>query len=256
MIGAAWLYVGYDRMGKGFGTGANFERDAGGGEAEFPALRISDCVEIPAQPGVTAQKVELAALGNEDPVVNFRIRGQELRDGDIRIRPVGLEEFGDIQSEQVDSTENAVVIFTREMPTVPALKMIAENHAELDVDMSPLPVEAGAGVSHLSDFLPGPDLLSRDGGGRAEVSIEGKKWTLPPVMMNDHVFAVVAQRRGGVDVNDGAVGDRSNFIEGISAAVATHRPDVDPFVKTGVNDPDAGPSLVSRKAVGSPFPGL
>ena len=172
MVPRGGLHVGDDRRLHRLVARLDRERYAGGGKRDFPAHRILNAVELPAEPGITLKEGQAARFRHEHPVVDLGLGREKLRDRDRGIGPVGFEERGDVESGEIDPVVDPVVILVREMLFVPALEMVAEDEIELDVDVRPLAVDAITGVSHLPDRLAGGDRLSGLGGGRTEVCVE------------------------------------------------------------------------------------
>ena len=57
-------------------------------------------------------------------------------------------ELGNIDSDEIETVEQAVLVFAGEVTFIPALETVTQNHAELEVNMSSFAVNSGSGVTH------------------------------------------------------------------------------------------------------------
>ena len=74
-------------------------------------------------------------------------------------------------------------------------------------------------------------------------------------MVFDHdVFPIVRVAGHGVDVHDFAIGNGTHFVEWLTAPVAVQGANVDPFMKTGVNDACRSLHRIAYKTVATAFP--
>ena len=73
-------------------------------------------------------------------------------------------------------------------------------------------------------------------------------------MFDHNVFAVIRIAGHEIRVHDFAICNGAHFIERFAAGVAMQAADIDPFVKSGVNEPDCGLDRITHKTILAAFP--
>lgn len=131
-------------------------------------------------------------VGNDDLVVDFGLVDEERRNGDVRIFAMLDIELGNIDSDEIETVEQAVLVFAGEVTFIPALETVTQNHAELEVNMSSFAVNSGSGVTHDGNGFAGLDGLATRRVDCTEVGVKGKERSVTPVMVHDHILPVVA----------------------------------------------------------------
>ncbi len=101
-------------------------------------------------------------------------------------------ELANIHSDEIETVEQAVLVFAGEVTFIPALETVTQNHAELEVNMGSFPVYSGSGITHDGNGFAGLDGLTTCRANFTEVGVEGKERSVTPVMVHDHILPVVA----------------------------------------------------------------
>ena len=63
-------------------------------------------------------------------------------------------------------------------------------------------------------------------------------------MLDHDVFAVVRVAGNGTDMHNFSIGNGAHFVQRFTMCIAVHGPNIDPFMKTGIND-------ATRRVLGS-----
>jgi hypothetical protein len=73
-------------------------------------------------------------------------------------------------------------------------------------------------------------------------------------MLNDDVFSIVRVAGNRVDVRHFSIGNGVDFIERLTVRVAMQGFNVDPFVKTGINNATCRVGWITDKTILTSFP--
>ncbi len=206
-----------------------------------------------AKPGVAFHEFEHPPAGGGDLVIDGGAP-DEVRDRDGRILLVCDEEARDIEAGQVQAVVDAMLVLFPELPGMPAVELQGKENVELDVHVGALPVDARAGVAHLAHHLSSAEALAGLDRDLGEVGVEAEEGAVAPVVLHHHVFPVVAGPGAVLCVSDVSGRDGPDLVEGTSGRVTFDGPDVDPFVKTGGDDPFRGAFHVAHEPVLSSLP--
>src|SRR5205085_10555875 len=98
-------------------------------------------------------------------------------------------------------------------------------------------IDSHSGVTHHRDVLTAMDNVARADVDLAEVSVQTVIRRTSPVVLDHDVSPVVRMTGHQTRVDNFAVGDRAHLVERLAALIAVDRANVDPFVKTRVNNP-------------------
>src|SRR5215471_16329018 len=115
-------------------------------------------------------------------------------------------------------------------------------------------VYACSGVTHHSDTLTACHSFAWLYSDGTEMCVQTVVARAAPSMLDYDVFAIVRVARNGIDVHNLPIGNSAHFIERLAICIAVHRPDIDSFVKAGVNDGASDAFRITDKAVLAAFP--
>lgn len=240
-------------VGCGVGDGV-----AGGAEGDFPGVDGGGGGGGWGEdPGVAFGKVRgFVGFGGDGDFEVCGGGGDEFAEFDLGVFLVGEEEFGDVDSGEVHAVEGSVVVGAADEGFLPVFVVAAHEEGDFEVEVGAGAVDASAGVAHAAEDGACFDGVAGFAGDFREVGVEGVDGGVFPAVFDDEVFAVVAAAGDGAGVDDGAVGNAGDEVEGISGAVAFDGGDVDAFVEFGEEDLAVEADGCAGVAEGAAFPGF
>src|SRR5205823_12390104 len=122
------------------------------------------------------------------------------------------------------------------------------------MEMGPLPVYPDSSVAHDGDRLPAFDRITRMHPDGAQVSVQAVVTGAVPVVLDHDVFPVVRVAGHEIGVYYFPVGNSAHFIQRFTTSITVQRPNVDPFMKTGINNAPCRVRWITHKTVLTAFP--
>ena len=122
------------------------------------------------------------------------------------------------------------------------------------MNMRSFPIDAFPGMSHDGDGISLRDLVPDTHPNGAQVRIKTVVWTSAKLVFDHDVPAVVRVGWNIVGVNHFACRDGVNHVQRFAVRVSLERPNVDPFVKAGIEDGRTESSRIADESVLPAFP--
>ena len=142
-----------------------------------------------------------------------------------------------VESDKIQTVIDSMVVrIFSEIGFVPTLEVSVQHHADFEMGVSALAVDAGSGKAHQAeDFALTDRLTGLDRDGR-EVGVERVVRAAVPKVLDNDIPPVVRRARFPAHVDDVSAGGRAHFIAGIAERVSADRADVNSLMELEVEN--------------------